>query len=125
MTIIKKEIILEVSVMKKNILKTIAISIFALSMAVGAGSLFAHAKVNSGAEIVLAEGEETPEDAEETTPEESQETPKEDEEKPAEEESKPDETPQPTKRDFLNAFIATFKDAWADLIAHFKRWFHK
>ena len=82
-------------------------------------------KVNSGAEIVLAEGEETPEDAEETTPEESQETPEEDEEKPAEEESSPAETPQPTKRDFLNAFIATFKDAWADLIAHFKRWFHK
>ena len=125
--------------MKKSLLKSIAISLFALSMAFGASSLFAHAKVNGGAETVLAEGEETPETGEtaseegEETPsqaseeeqptEESEETPK--EEQPTEDSAKPAETSKPTGQDFLSAFIQTFKDAWADLVAHFKRWFSK
>ena len=113
--------------MKKNKLKSLLTSLFALSLVFGAGAFASSTKVAEPASAIVLLEEETPE----TTPEEEtskDSSSEESESKPAEESSSSEgqiETVPATPKNIFAAIGKTFRDAWLDLLAHIKKWFKK
>lgn len=113
--------------MKKRKINTLLGAIFALAMAVSAGTTLSFAKSNKHPEIVLAEEETNPEtpvtDEEEAPSTDNDEAvPTKEESESSSEETATGQAPSISEDDILSIIVNTFKDAIKDLINHFKRW---